>query len=56
MEPVKTGTRLSCATCGTQIIVVKAPSALPRCCGASLLSGVEQNEQKERDDDVERSR
>jgi len=53
MEPVRTGARLTCATCDTQVMVVKAPSAVPGCCGMPLTGPAElENE----DGDVERSR
>jgi hypothetical protein len=36
MEAPKTGQRLRCATCGTEIVVVKAPTEPIVCCGATL--------------------
>jgi hypothetical protein len=36
MEAPKAGQRLRCATCGTEIVVVKAPSEPIVCCGAGL--------------------
>jgi ribosomal protein S27E len=36
MEAPKAGQRLRCATCGTEIVVVKAPAQPISCCGATL--------------------
>ena len=36
MDMVKVGTRLSCASCGTEAIVVKAPSGVVACCGRPM--------------------
>ena len=36
MDGPKAGQRLRCATCGTEIVVVKAPTAAIVCCGAEL--------------------
>jgi hypothetical protein len=36
MGHMQTGARLTCAGCGTQVMVVKAPSAAPSCCGVPL--------------------
>jgi hypothetical protein len=33
----KVGTRLRCPTCGTEVIVVKAPTAPLSCCGQLLV-------------------
>ena len=36
MEPPTTGTKLTCSACGTQVVVVKAPTEVPSCCGEPL--------------------
>jgi hypothetical protein len=36
MEPPTTGTKLTCSTCGTAVVVVRAPSQMPSCCGEPL--------------------
>jgi hypothetical protein len=36
MSPAAVGARLQCATCGTEIIVVKATEADIACCGAPM--------------------
>lgn len=36
MEPVKTGERLRCADCGTEVIIIKADGVRPACCGKPL--------------------
>jgi hypothetical protein len=33
----KVGSRLRCLTCGTEVIVVKAPTAPMSCCGQLLV-------------------
>lgn len=53
MERMRTGAKLTCASCGTQVVVVKAPSAGPRCCGVPLAGPAEKENE---DGDVERSR
>ena len=36
MDAPKAGQRLRCATCGTEIVVVKAPSEPLICCGSPM--------------------
>jgi hypothetical protein len=38
MDLPRTGSKLACPTCGTQLIVVKAPTGVPACCGTPLQS------------------
>jgi hypothetical protein len=42
MEAPKAGTRLTCATCGTEAIVVKAPGGAVSCCGGELADATQQ--------------
>jgi hypothetical protein len=35
---VKAGAKLRCATCGVEVVVVKAPTGDLRCCGAPLAA------------------
>ena len=37
MSAPKVGERLRCETCGTEIIVVKAPGGAVSCCGATMV-------------------
>jgi hypothetical protein len=32
----RAGERYTCASCGTQIVVIKADATSPRCCGADM--------------------
>jgi len=36
MAPTAVGTRLRCASCGTEIIVVKGTDGEVQCCGAPM--------------------
>jgi hypothetical protein len=36
MDAPTAGTRLRCATCGTEIVVVKAPTEPITCCGSPM--------------------
>lgn len=36
MDAPKAGQRLRCATCGTEIVVVKAPTEPVACCGSAM--------------------
>ncbi|HLG91851.1 MAG TPA: hypothetical protein VKY15_02590 [Acidimicrobiales bacterium] len=38
MAELKAGDRLRCQRCGTEVIVVRAPSAPIRCCGQELVA------------------
>ena len=38
MADAKAGQRFQCGTCGTQVVVIKTEGAIPRCCGAEMLS------------------
>ena len=38
MAEVKSGERLRCADCGTEIVVIKPGGPVPRCCGKELES------------------
>jgi hypothetical protein len=38
MADSKSGERYQCATCGTQVVVIKTEGAIPQCCGAVMLS------------------
>ncbi len=38
MADAKAGERYQCATCGTQVVIIKTGGATPRCCGAGMLS------------------
>ena len=42
VEPPRTGSRLVCATCGTEVVVVRAPGDMPSCCGAPLAAPVQE--------------
>lgn len=37
---IKLGSRLDCAACGTQVIVMKAPQAAISCCGTAMARPV----------------
>jgi desulfoferrodoxin len=36
MADAKPGERYTCASCGTQVVVIKADGTSPRCCGADM--------------------
>jgi hypothetical protein len=36
MAEAKAGQRFQCATCGTQVVVIKTEGHAPRCCGADM--------------------
>ncbi len=36
MADAKAGERYQCATCGTQVVIIKTEGAVPQCCGASM--------------------
>jgi endogenous inhibitor of DNA gyrase (YacG/DUF329 family) len=36
MAEAKAGQRFQCATCGTQVVVIKTEGQAPRCCGADM--------------------
>jgi hypothetical protein len=36
MAEAKAGQRFQCATCGTQVVVIKTEGPAPRCCGADM--------------------
>jgi hypothetical protein len=38
MADVKAGERYQCATCGTQVVIIKTEGATPRCCGSDMGS------------------
>jgi DNA-directed RNA polymerase subunit RPC12/RpoP len=38
MADAKAGERYQCATCGTQVVIIKTEGEVPRCCGAPMLS------------------
>jgi hypothetical protein len=38
MSDVKPGERLACSECGTEVVVIKAGGASPRCCERTLVS------------------
>ena len=40
MTDAKAGERYQCATCGTQVVIIKTEGAIPRCCGAAMGSVV----------------
>jgi hypothetical protein len=33
---VKVGTRFRCTTCGSEVVVVRAPASTPHCCGSPM--------------------
>lgn len=35
-DEVRVGGRLRCETCGTEVVVVKAPASTPSCCAGPL--------------------
>jgi hypothetical protein len=37
----KVGAKVTCATCGTTVVIVKAPTAPIECCGAPIGSSAE---------------
>jgi DNA-directed RNA polymerase subunit RPC12/RpoP len=37
MADAKAGERYQCATCGTQVVIIKTEGAVPQCCGAPML-------------------
>jgi hypothetical protein len=37
MADAKAGERYQCATCGTQVVIIKTEGAIPQCCGAPML-------------------
>ncbi|HZR14533.1 MAG TPA: desulfoferrodoxin [Acidimicrobiia bacterium] len=43
MSAPSVGTRLRCAKCGTEIIVVKAPTGPLSCCGQEMGSREQEN-------------
>jgi hypothetical protein len=36
MADAKPGERYTCASCGTQIVVIKADGTSPQCCGTAM--------------------
>ena len=38
MADAKAGERYQCATCGTQVVIIKTEGAVPRCCGADMTT------------------
>jgi hypothetical protein len=38
----RAGQRLRCATCGTQMVVVRAPAGAVSCCGAVMATALEE--------------
>jgi hypothetical protein len=42
MSAPAVGTRLRCSECGTEIIVVKAPTGPLSCCGAEMTTRAQQ--------------
>jgi hypothetical protein len=36
---VAVGTRLRCGSCGSELVVVRPPAAVTRCCGAPMTAG-----------------
>lgn len=36
MADAKPGERYNCASCGTQVVVIKADGPAPRCCGTDM--------------------
>jgi hypothetical protein len=36
MADVKAGERYQCATCGTQVVIIKTEGEIPQCCGAPM--------------------
>jgi hypothetical protein len=38
MADAKAGERYECATCGTQVVIIKTEGAVPRCCGADMAT------------------
>jgi hypothetical protein len=38
MAEAKAGQRFQCATCGTQVVVIKTEGQAPRCCGGDMDS------------------
>lgn len=42
MSAPKVGERLRCSQCGTEIIVVKAPTGPVSCCGAEMIARAQQ--------------
>lgn len=43
----KVGAKVTCATCGTTIVIVKAPTTPIECCGAPIGSSVAETTSKE---------
>jgi hypothetical protein len=35
---VAVGTRLRCVTCGNELVVVRPPASVTRCCGAPMTT------------------
>ncbi|MER7007871.1 hypothetical protein ABT297_33175 [Dactylosporangium sp. NPDC000555] len=35
---VAVGTRLRCASCGSELVVVRPPAGVTRCCGAPMTT------------------
>jgi Desulfoferrodoxin, N-terminal domain len=35
-DAVKPGARYRCASCGTEVVVIKADGAVPQCCDAAM--------------------
>jgi len=37
MEPIRAGTKMTCPTCGVQLVVITPPTDSVSCCGAVLV-------------------